>query len=358
MKTNRGLSGFLLSGLAAGAAFGYVRHQRRKRMNGEDPFFGRLALIMGGSRGLGFLLAREFAREGARVAIAARDPSELERAVNALRTEGGEVTVRACDVTDRSRVEELIRELEREEGPIDVLVNNAGVITVGPVETMTVEDYESSLAVMFWGMVYATLAVLPHMVRRQRGRIVNVTSIGGRVSVPHLNSYCAAKFAAQGFSEGLRAELGRYGVRVTSVLPGIMRTGGHVNAQFKGQHEDEYRWFAGASSLPGVALDAEKAARRIVRAVRRGDADYVVGVPAKLLAFLHGVAPGLTADASGALGRALLPHSMPAQQTLLGKQLERRKHSLIWKALTTLGRESVSRFQEHRGVGANGAALP
>ncbi|MGH9335135.1 MAG: SDR family NAD(P)-dependent oxidoreductase, partial [Vicinamibacteria bacterium] len=279
----------------------------------------------------------------------ARDPSELERALEALRDEGADVYAGRCDVADRTRVEALIDEVEADLGPIDVLVNNAGIITVGPVETMTVEDYEASLGVMLWGTVYATLAVLPRMMHRRRGRIVNIASVGGRVSVPHLNSYCTAKFAATGFSEGLRAELGRYGISVTTVLPGLLRTGGHVNAEFKGQHHDEYRWFALAASLPGIAMDPEKAARRIVEAVRRGDAEAVVGAPAKLAALVHGIFPKLTADAARAIAR-ILPESIPAHQKLRGRKLERRRErSLVWRALTTLGRDSVSRFQEHRG---------
>jgi NAD(P)-dependent dehydrogenase (short-subunit alcohol dehydrogenase family) len=205
---------------------------------------------------------------------------------------------------------------------------------------------------MFWGMVYATLAVLPGMRARRRGRIVNISSIGGRLSVPHLNPYCAAKFAAAGFSEGLRAELRRHGIVVTTVLPGLMRTGGHVNAEFKGEPREEYRWFALNASLPGISLDAEKAARRIVEAVRRGDADCVVGFPAKLAAAIHGLLPGITADAAGAVADLLLPEAAPYQERAEGRFLERKENGWLWKALTAMGRESVSRFQELRAAGS------
>src|SRR5581483_11648807 len=143
---------------------------------------GRTVLITGGSRGLGLLLAREFAREGARIALWAR--------------------------AVRNRF-----------GSVDVLVNNAGIIQVGPMEEMLLEDYEAAMQIHFWATVYTTLAVLPEMRQRGSGRIVNITSIGGKISPPHLLPYNASKFAQVGFSEGLRAELAKDGVLVTTVCP-------------------------------------------------------------------------------------------------------------------------------------------
>jgi hypothetical protein len=127
-----------------------------------------------------------------------------------------------------------------------------------------------------------------------------------------------------------------------------MRTGGHVNAEFKGRQREEYRWFALSASLPGISMDAEKAARRIVSAIRRGDAEYVAGFPAKLAAVIHGLVPGTTADAAGAIAQRLLPDSGSELRRVEGKTLERKEGSWLWRALTSLGRDSVSRFQEHR----------
>jgi NAD(P)-dependent dehydrogenase (short-subunit alcohol dehydrogenase family) len=169
--------------------------------------------------------------------------------------------------------------------------------------------------------------------------------------VPHLNPYCASKFAATGFSEGLRAELLGHGIRVTTVLPGLMRTGGHVNAEFKGHQREEYRWFALSASLPGIAMDAEKAARRIVEAARRGDAECVVGLPAKIAASIHGLVPGVTADGAGAVARLFLPDAATGRERVKGRNLERKEGGWLWKALTSFGRESVARFQELRAPG-------
>jgi len=196
---------------------------------------------------------------------------------------------------------------------------------------------------MYWGTVYTSLAVLQHMRPRRSGRIVNITSIGGKVSVPHLLPYSSAKFAAVGFSEGLRAELAGTGISVTTVVPGLMRTGSHINAMFHGDAEREFSLFSLAASLPLVSMDAERAARSIVQATRRGDAELILSLPAKALALGHSLAPGLTTEALGLVSRAILPHDarVDAQP---GYAAEEELDSPAVAALTTLGRRAAQRF--------------
>jgi NAD(P)-dependent dehydrogenase (short-subunit alcohol dehydrogenase family) len=266
---------------------------------------GQVALITGGSRGLGFTLAQELAGEGAKLAICARDPEPLERARQDLVALGAEVLAVHCDVGRRDEVEALVRQVTERFGRVDVLLNVAGIISVGPEEAQRLEDYQQAMDAMYWGVVYTTLAVLPQMRARGSGRIVNVTSIGGKVAVPHLLPYSAAKFAAVGFSEGLRTEVARHGIAVTTVVPGLMRTGSHLNAQFKGQHGLEYTLFSLVGNLPFTSMSARDAARMIVSALRHGDPEVVLGWQAGLLMRLHGVAPGLTQDLLALVDRAL-----------------------------------------------------
>ena len=165
----------------------------------------------------------------------------------------------------------MVETVTRHYGRIDILINNAGIMVVAPVETLTRADFERVMAVNFWGVLNPTLEVLPGMRARGTGRIVNITSIGGKIAVPHLLPYSCAKFAAVGLSEGLRAELADTGISVTTVVPGLMRTGSHLNAEFGGEQEAEYRWFAlGASAPYPMAIGADRAARLIVRAIKRG----------------------------------------------------------------------------------------
>jgi NAD(P)-dependent dehydrogenase (short-subunit alcohol dehydrogenase family) len=309
---------------------------------------GRVALVTGASRGLGFLLARELAAQGCRVAICARDPEELGRARAALEREGARVLAVPCDVADRVQVERLVADTVARFGSLDVLVTNAGVIQAGPLGTMGVEDFEDALAVMFWGVVLPTLAALPHL-RAGRGRIVTITSIGGKIASPHLLPYDCAKFAAVGFSEGIGAELAREGIRVTTVVPGLMRTGSPRNAYFKGRTDREYTWFTLADSIPGISIDAERAARRIVAAARRGRAELVLTLPAMVATRVHGVLPGTTTRVLGLVNRVLPRGGAAGQPAEAGSAVDARLGSRAFRLLTGLTRGAARRFGQVPG---------
>ena len=294
--------------LALGAAGGYLiaRGWRAPRFDLE----GRTVLITGGSRGLGFVLAREAAARGARVAICARDRDTLERARQQLAQEGIRVLAVPCDVTQVAQVAAMVREVEAALGPVEVLINNAGIIEVGPADTMESRDYDEALSTNFWGMLHPTLQVLPGMRQRREGRIVNITSIGGKVSIPHLLPYSASKFAAVGFSQGLRAEVAGEGVAVVTVVPGLMRTGSPRHAIFRGKHQAEYAWFSISDSLPGLSISAESAARRILDGAERGDAEVLFPLTTRLATAATALAPNLTARLLAGADR-LLPDSPP-----------------------------------------------
>jgi NAD(P)-dependent dehydrogenase (short-subunit alcohol dehydrogenase family) len=276
--------------------------RRRNRMDFQD----RTVVITGGSRGLGLVLAREFAAEGAQLAILARDRAELERAEQHLASRGAQVLTLPCDVRDRRQAQGAITRVVDHYGRIDVLVNNAGVIQVGPVEHMSIEDFEEAMAVHMWGPLYTMLAAVPSMRRQGGGRIVNIASIGGKIAVPHLLPYSASKFALVGLSDGMRTELAKDGIRVTTVCPGLMRTGSPPNALFKGRHRDEFTWFVLGDSLPLASIDARRAARQIANACRYGDPDLTITAQARAAVALSALFPGLLARAL-ALSNRMLP---------------------------------------------------
>jgi NAD(P)-dependent dehydrogenase (short-subunit alcohol dehydrogenase family) len=313
---------------------------------------GQVVFITGGSRGLGFALAREFAREGCRIVICARDPQELRRAQLDLRRDGAEVLAIPCDVTKREQVEQVVYEVTQTYGRIDILVNNAGVMVVGPVHTMTLADFEEAMDVMYWGLLYTIWAVLPQMRQRQQGRIINITSIGGKVSVPHLLPYNSAKFAAVGLSEGLQAELAGDGIQVTTIVPGLMRTGSYLNAHFKGDQRGEYTWFSLGASLPLLTINAERAARQIVQSARRGDAERTLTIPAQLLARFHGAFPSLTIGLLNLVDNLVLPDANPAhKRTQRGMVIRSRlgpAYGLL-KFATTLGQRAARRLHQYPG---------
>ena len=298
--------GFALAAAGLATAIAVVKGARR-----AFDFSEKSVVITGGSRGLGLVLARQLAAEGARITLVARDENELRRASDDIyeRYPSANVLISPADVGVREDVERAIRETIARHGNIDVVINNAGIIQVGPLDHMKVSDYDDAMKTHFWGPLFMVLEVLPHMRRQGGGRIVNISSIGGRISVPHLVPYSASKFALTGLSDGLRAELARDEIVVTTVCPGLMRIGSPINAAFKGQRSREYSWFAIASSLPMVTISAERAARQILRACRRGDAELVITPQAKLAVLARTIVPGLFSDLMS-VADSLLPRSI------------------------------------------------
>jgi NAD(P)-dependent dehydrogenase (short-subunit alcohol dehydrogenase family) len=253
----------------------------------------------------GLVLARELAAEDPRLVIAARNADELERARQDLERHGARVTTEVCDIREREDVDRAISGIVARQGGIDVLINDAGIIQVGPIDHMTLSDFENAMATHFWGPLYTIRAALPHLRQSPTARIVNISSIGGKIAVPHLVPYCASKFALTGLSEGLRAELAKDGIRVTTVCPGLMRTGSTYNAWFKGNHRHEFAWFHIADSLPGLSIDARRAAHQIVEACRYGEPELIITLPAKLAVVVNATFPGFLSAAMTVANRAL-----------------------------------------------------
>ena len=261
------------------------------RAQNSVSFRGRVVLITGGSRGLGLVLARQFGHEGARLMLLARQTAELERAAAELRGQGVEVQIFVGDVRDPAIPATAIAATVAAYGRLDVLVNNAGIIIVGPLENMEEADFQNAFATHVWAPLRMMNEALPEL-RRTKGRIVNISSIGGKVAVPHLAPYSASKFALAGLSDAYRAELAQDGVCVTSVFPGLLRTGSHIQALFKGQRDREFAWFTLGAATPFTSVSAESAARQIIRACRCGQPELVISLQAKLAVLVNAVLPG------------------------------------------------------------------
>jgi short-subunit dehydrogenase len=312
-----------------------------------EDLAGEVALVTGASRGLGLALARELARRSCPLVICARDAAELERAARDLRGRGADVAAVTADITDTGAPQRLIDIALVRHGRLDILVSNAGIIQVGPAVNATPDDYEAALATMAVAPMRLALAALPVMQRQGHGRIVTITSIGGKVSVPHLGPYATAKFAAVGFSEGLRAELGGRPVSVTTVVPGLMRTGSHLNALFAGRKDAEFTWFSLAAGLPFLSMDAGRAARQIANAVAARRPEVILTPAGQVMARAAGVSPGLTAAVLHAVSQLGLP--APAGQrgvAAFGKRLHPVINAAAFDWLTRLGRRAARDLNE------------
>jgi NAD(P)-dependent dehydrogenase (short-subunit alcohol dehydrogenase family) len=328
------------AGIAA-VALGAFFYPRRAE-GGE--FEGKTVLITGGSRGLGFVLARLFAEEGARIAICSRSETELRNAELKLRRRTDQILTHVCDVGDPAQVEAFVQAALERFGSIDVVVNNAGVIQVGPLEAMSREDFLDNMEVTFAGTLNVTNAALPAL-ERSGGRIMNITSIGGVVAVPHLAPYTAAKHAAVGLSEALSIELKRKGIAVTTVVPGLMRTGSYGNALFKGKRETEYSLFALGASLPLVSMDAERAAMKMVDACRRRIPYVVVGAPAKMARLIFQLFPGTSLKLLGTLDR-VLPGASPGDRHRAAERGFDHETALTQSPVTMLAQEAALKYNE------------
>ena len=336
-----GLGKGLLALAAAGAGAWWLT--RGRRAPAPFDFRDKVVLVSGGSRGLGLVLARQLAEQGARLAICARDVEELERASADLARCGDRPLTLPCDIADPEQVRQCVERVTGHFGRVDVLMNVAGVIQVGPLEEMTRKDFENALNINFWGAYNFVEAVLPQMRQRGEGRIVNVSSIGGKISMPHLLPYVVSKFALSGFSEGLRVELAKAGVVVTTVIPGLMRTGSPPHALFKGKNEAEYAWFSISDSLPFVTISAERAAAQILDACRRGDAEITLGWPAQLAVIAEGLVPDLVAYVLALVNRLLPGPGGVGTQNREGRESQSAASPSV---LTTLGDRAARRNNE------------
>lgn len=267
-------------------------------------FAGRTVLITGGSRGLGLVLARAFLAKGANVAVMARRAAEVADAVEDLGS-GALVLGVTGDVRSPESCARTVNEVLSRFGRLDVLINNAGVILSAPLAQTRVDDFAALMNVHFWGTLHMTTAALPHLRAQPGARIANICSIGGKVAVPHLSAYCASKFAQAGLSSVLSEELRQQGVRVTTVYPGLMRTGSHIRAHFRGDVAREYRLFALAAGTPVTAISAERAARAILRAVARGQAELTFPRSMRMAARTAALAPNLTTSVLAGVNRWL-----------------------------------------------------
>jgi NAD(P)-dependent dehydrogenase (short-subunit alcohol dehydrogenase family) len=265
----------------------------------------KVVLITGGSRGLGLVLARHICAQHGNVALIARDREELARAKADLVRRGGKVLTVECDLLESTQIQSAVRQIIDRFGKIDILINNAGIIEVGPLEHMSHKDFERAMRLHFWAPYELISQVVPEMRLWGGGRIVNISSIGGKVAVPHMASYSASKFALTGLSDALRSELARDGIYVTTVAPGMMRTGSHVNAEFKGKHNQEFAWFAASAGAPFISMNANRAARKILSACRRGQPSLTLTFAARGAIVANALFPNLTGYAMKIVNRFL-----------------------------------------------------
>jgi short-subunit dehydrogenase len=286
----------------------------------------RIALITGGSRGLGLEIAKQICARGGKVALLARDAKELERAKNDLDHFGTEVLTVQCDLLETAQIQSAVQQTLERFRKVDILINNAGIIEVGPLGHMQFKDFDRAMRLHFWAPFVLQFLIVPRMRAQGGGHIVNISSIGGRVAVPHMAPYSASKFALTGFSDAIRSDLACDNIFVTTVTPGMMRTGSHVHAMFKGDQAAEYRWFDWSRKLPFASISAERAARKIVNACARGKPVLIMPFTARWIIAASALFPNLMARVMKMFSRSLPPQvSQSGNEVRSGAEILRGK---------------------------------
>lgn len=246
---------------------------------------GRVVLITGASSGIGAATARLLGREGYRVVLAARREDRLESVAADVRSSGGHALVVPTDLTRREEIGQLVQRVRAEYGAIDVLFNNAGMMRLGWLETLTPEEIASQLEVNALGTILTTRAVLPHLIERGEGHIINMSSVAGFIASPTYTAYAASKFALRGFTEALRREVRVFGIHVSGIYPGAVSTD-------LGE-ESRHRRATGVRTPDFLVLRPEQVAAGVLRVIRRPRRTLIMPWFFRLAVWIERLAPGL-----------------------------------------------------------------
>lgn len=266
-----------------------------------DRFKDQVVVITGGGRGIGRATALEFASEGATCVLAGRRMDALETAALECKSSGGNGEVARCDVAIEDDLRALIEGTIARHGRIDVLINNAGVVSGGRIDEISPEDVERMTTVNIWAPIRLTQIAIPHMRTARTGTVVNVSSVAGRMGLPFYATYCASKFAMRGFSEALRREVAHDGIHVIAVFPGPTATDLIENVEFEG--------------LSLSIATAQQVGKAIARGVRWHEPEVFVGIGESMLSRWNDLLPW-TVDMGVGMMRERMRTAVEKQHTV------------------------------------------
>jgi len=266
-------------------------------------FEGKSVFITGGSTGIGAALGLAFAREGARVALAARNLDRLAESLRAVEAAGGEAIALQCDVTDRASIDSAVERAAKKFGGLDVAVANAGFGVDGPLTQLETEDYRRQFDTNVFGAIDTVYATLPHLAE-SKGRLAIVSSVLGKIGRPTMSAYAASKFALCGFAESIYYELADLGISVTCINPGLVESNFRV-VDNEGRFREE--WTDPAPQF--FVMPAERAARDMVRGIYKRRFEVNVTFHGKFGIFMNRHFPWMVRTAQRQLTKGRVRHS-------------------------------------------------
>ncbi|MCO5314005.1 MAG: SDR family NAD(P)-dependent oxidoreductase [Microthrixaceae bacterium] len=260
-------------------------------------FVDRVAVVTGGGSGIGRATCLALAERGTRVAVVDRSEAAAHETADLVKTIGPAASVHTVDVSDVAQLEALPNEVLEAHGAVNILINNAGVTSAGSFERESVEDLQWIVNINMWGVVHGCRVFLPHLHEADEAHIVNLSSMVGLVGLPHNVAYSLTKGAVRGFTEGLRAELIRTSIGVTTVFPGSINT--NITQHARGAERDRLARMGKNRLAPIVMRPPAAVANGIVKGIERNKARVVVGPDAHMVSLITRFAPGR----SGLIGR-------------------------------------------------------
>ena len=243
-------------------------------------------LVTGASSGIGEAVARLFAQEGYRVSMAARRLDRLNALADEIDPEGEQALAVRADITEYEDIQHMIAKTLERYGQIDVLVNNAGFGRIKWLDELDpIEDIQAQIQTNLIGTVLVTREIIPHMIERRSGHIINMGSMGGLVASPTYTIYSASKYGLRGFTEALRREVGVYGIQVSGIYPGAVKT------EFK-QHAGIYRK-TGQTTPASLLLEPGEVARAVLNVVRRPRRELIIPWQMRFTIWMNFLFPGI-----------------------------------------------------------------
>lgn len=261
------------------------------------PFKQKVIFITGGSAGIGAALGLEFAKLGAKVALAARSQERLDQIVNTIQANGGQAIGVLCDVTSRQSQDQAVTEVIQAWGQIDISIANAGFGVSGYLQRLTTDDYRRQFDTNVYGLLDTIYATLPHLLKTQ-GRIVLISSVMGKVGRPASSAYAMSKFAVTGLAESIQYELKEQGVTVTCLHPGLVDSNFRMtnnNSQYQENRKDPApNW---------IVVPTQVAAKEMIRAIKKRKRDVTITGHGKILVHTHRLIPNIFSYFMNKFGR-------------------------------------------------------
>ena len=255
-------------------------------------YTNKLCVITGAGNGIGRATAKRLAKDGAKLVLTDINSANLNETQKMVELLGGTCETHIVDAANREQAFTLAEHVETTYGAADLILNNAGVANIAPIDELTIEHFEFVMDIDFWGVVHGTQAFLPQMRRRDSGHIANVSSIFGWVGVPNQAAYNSAKFAVFGFTEAIRQELQTSGIKVTCIHPGGIDTSIARNARLvQGPDDEERREQIAQDFKKMVRSTPEQAAETILKGIRKGKARVLIGRDAYMVDIIRRLFP-------------------------------------------------------------------